>query len=94
MHVCMYAYIYVMGVMKMGNIVPRAGVEPTSLAFRTNVPPLHHVGSLTSLEYPCAPVYTAPALRGQYRLLHKHIYTYIYIHIYIYVCVYVVVSFL
>ena len=26
-----------MGVMKMGNIVPRVGIEPTSLAFRTSV---------------------------------------------------------
>ena len=34
----------VMRVMKMGNIVPRAGLEPTSLAFRASVPPLHHVG--------------------------------------------------
>ena len=27
--------------MKMGNNVPRAGFEPTSLAFRANVLPLH-----------------------------------------------------
>ena len=27
----------VMGVMKMGNIVPTAGIEPTSLAFRVSV---------------------------------------------------------
>ena len=25
------------GVMKMGNIVPRAGIEPTSLAFQASV---------------------------------------------------------
>ena len=37
-------YIYVMGVMKMGNIVPRVGLEPISLAFRTSVLPLHNVG--------------------------------------------------
>ena len=35
----MYAssYIYVMGVIKMRNIVPRAGIEPTSLAFQASV---------------------------------------------------------
>ena len=30
--------------MKMGNIVPRVGLEPASLAFRASVLPLHHVG--------------------------------------------------
>ena len=34
----------VVGVMKMGNTVPRAGLEPTSLAFRASVLHLHHVG--------------------------------------------------
>ena len=29
--------------MKMGNIVPRAGIEPLSRAFWANVLPLHHV---------------------------------------------------
>ena len=33
-----------MGVMKMGNIVPRAGLEPTPLAFWASVLPLHHIG--------------------------------------------------
>ena len=32
-----------MSVMNMGIIVPRAGLEPTSLAFQTSVLPLHHV---------------------------------------------------
>ena len=41
----------VMGVMKMGNIVPRAGLEPTSLAFRVSVLQFHHVG------YQIAPCY-------------------------------------
>ena len=36
--------IIVVGVMKMGNIVPRAGNEPTSLAFYASVLPLHHIG--------------------------------------------------
>ena len=44
------------GVMKMGNIVPRAGLEPTSLVFQASVPPLHHVGSLMSPLYPHPPV--------------------------------------
>ena len=64
LHVC------AMGVMKMGNTVPRAGFEPTSLAFRASVPPLHCVGSLTSLLYPCLHMYAAPCLRDQCRLLH------------------------
>ena len=41
-------------VMKMGNNVPRVGLEPTSLC-----PPFHHIGSLTSLLYPRPPVYAA-----------------------------------
>ena len=40
------------GVMKMGNIVPRMAVEPTSMALRASVLPLHHVGSLMSPLYP------------------------------------------
>ena len=35
----------VVGVMKMGNIVPRAGIEPTSLVFPASVLLLHHIGS-------------------------------------------------
>ena len=34
--------------MKMGNIVPREGIEPTFLPFQTNVLPLQYVGSLMS----------------------------------------------
>ena len=30
--------------MKMENIVPRAGIEPISQAFRASVLPMHHVG--------------------------------------------------
>ena len=29
------------GVIKVGNIAPRAGIEPTFLAFRASVPPFH-----------------------------------------------------
>ena len=36
----MYMGLYVVGVMKMGNIVPRVGIEPTSLAFSASV--LHY----------------------------------------------------
>ena len=59
----------VMVVMKMGNIVPRAGFETIYLAFRASVLPLHHVGSLTLLLYPHPPVYAVPYLRGQCTLL-------------------------
>ena len=48
-----------MGVMKMGNIAPRAGLKPTSLTFRVSVLLLHHVGSLTSPLYPRPPFYVA-----------------------------------
>ena len=33
----------VVGAMKMGNIVPRARIKPTSMAFQARVLPLHHV---------------------------------------------------
>ena len=54
--------------MKMGNIVPRAGIEPTSLALRASVLSLHDVGSLMSPLYSHLPVYAVPCLRGQCRL--------------------------
>ena len=66
-----------MGVMEMGNVVPRAGKEPTSWP----------VGSLMSPLYPYPPVDAAPYLRGQNRLLHsspwncKPFNAYNYIHI-------------
>ena len=53
----------------MGNNVTRAGIEPTSLAFRASVLSLHHIGSLMSALYPCPPVYVALCFRGQYTLL-------------------------
>ena len=49
-------YESVVGVMKMGNIVSRAEVKSTSLAFQASVLPLHDVGSLMSPLYPCLPV--------------------------------------
>ena len=33
-----------MGVMKMGNTMPRAGIDPTSMTFRDSVLPLHNIG--------------------------------------------------
>ena len=57
--------------MKIGNTVPRLGLEPTSLAFWASVLPLHHVGALMSPLYSCLPVYVAPCLRGECRLLHS-----------------------
>ena len=47
----------VVGEMKMGNIVPRAGIEPTSLASWASVLPFHHVGSLMSPLYIPMPIY-------------------------------------
>ena len=46
----------VMGVTKMGNIVPRAGLKPTSLAFWASVLPLHYIHLLMSPLYPILPV--------------------------------------
>ena len=61
----------VMGVMKMGNIVPRVEIKLTSLAFQASLLPLHHVGSLMLSLYPRLPVYASPCLRlrGQCKLL-------------------------
>ena len=58
------------GLMKMGNAVPRAGIKPTSLAFLAIVLLWILVGSLMSPLYPRPPANVAPCLRGQYRLLH------------------------
>ena len=58
-----------MGVIKMGNIVPRVGVRPTSLAFQIRVLPLHHIGSLISPLYLYLSVYAVPCLIGQCRPL-------------------------
>ena len=41
----------VMGEMKMGNIVPRVGIKPTSLAFRASVLTLHHT-DITTIPTP------------------------------------------
>ena len=53
-----------MGVMKIGNIVPRAGLEAT---LRASVLPLHHIGSLMLPLYQRSPVYAARCLRNYYR---------------------------
>ena len=45
---------------KMGNIVPRAGIKPTSLALWANVLTIHHLSSLPSPHYPGLPVYNLP----------------------------------
>ena len=44
-------FVCVVGVKKMGNIVPRAGIEPIYLACWSSVLPLHHTGSLMSPLY-------------------------------------------
>ena len=51
-----YKYISVVGEMKIGNIVPRAGTKPTFLAFQANV---YHIGSMMSPLFSCIPVYAA-----------------------------------
>ena len=66
----------VRGVMQMENTVPRVGLEPVSLAFRVNVLPLHHIGSLMSC-------YTHPYLSLQ--LLASEVSANYYTHIYIYI---------
>ena len=42
-----------MGVMNMGNIVPRVGFEPTTLACQVSVLPLPHADTVRSPLYPC-----------------------------------------
>ena len=37
-HGYLIIYVYIVGVMKMGNTVPGVGLEPTSLAFRAIAP--------------------------------------------------------
>ena len=74
----------VMGVMKIGNTVPRVGLKPTSLAFRSRVLPSHHIGFLMS------PVYVALCLSGQFRLLHTYKYVHVHLRIYahVFTCIY------
>ena len=62
----------VVGMMKMGNIVPKLGFESKSLAFQVSVLPLHHIGSLLSPLYPRLPVCAAPCLRGKCTLVHTY----------------------
>ena len=59
--------INVEGVMEMENIAPRAGSQFVSLAFRASV--VTNLVSLMSPHYLHLPVFVAPCLRGQCRLL-------------------------
>ena len=63
---------YDVHVMKMGNTVPRVGIEPTSLSLWASVLSLHHIGFLMSPQFPHPLDYAAPCLRGQCRLLHQY----------------------
>ena len=61
-----------MGMMKIGNITPRAGFEPTPLALLASVltitpPRLSGVITLSAR----LPVYVAPCLKGLCRLVHQ-----------------------
>ena len=58
----------VMCVLKIGNTVPRVGVEPTYVALWASVLPLHYIPLLSPL-CPRPPVYAAPCLTGQCKLL-------------------------
>ena len=62
----------VVSVIKMGNLVPRAGLKPHFWHSGAGVLPLHYVGSLMTPLYPGIPVYAASWLRGQCRLLLVH----------------------
>ena len=64
-------YMYFHGdVMKIGNIMPRAGIESTSLAILGQF--ANHIGSLMSPPNLYLPVYVALYLRGQCRLLQYY----------------------
>ena len=54
MHRILVTATSVMGVMKMGKMVPRVGFKPTFLTFRANVLPLHHIGfpNVTTIPTP------------------------------------------
>ena len=70
-----------MGVMKMGTIVPRAGLKPTSRAFWASVLTITPRRLLMSPLYPHKPVDAAPfaseACADFYTHTHTYIYTYI-----------------
>ena len=58
-------------VMKMGNTVSIAELEPTFLSVQASVLAICHISSLMSPLFPCLPVYTIPCLKGQCRLLYS-----------------------
>ena len=69
----------VVGVMKIGNIVPRAGIEPTPRAFQASVLRYHHIGIVVTSG--SLTVYGAHCLRGQFTVMNcKSFIAYSYIH--------------
>ena len=75
LHIIIVPATSVVGVMKIGNTVPRAGIECTSSAFQATVLLVllvHHKDSLMSPLYPYLHVYAAPCLRVQCSLLQLY----------------------
>ena len=57
--------------MKVGNIAPRAGIEPTSFAYVATVLTITPPRIPDVIKFPYTPVYAAPCLGSQCRLLHS-----------------------
>ena len=63
--------------MKMGNTAPRAGLEPTSLAFWDSVLPFHHIGSLMTPLYPSMQLLASEVSADYYTYIYIQTHTYI-----------------
>ena len=74
-HVCIHTCV--VGVMKIGNIVPRVGLEPTSLAFQASVLPLHHVvfSDVTTMPTPTCLCGSLPQVSADYTYIQTYMHT-------------------
>ena len=67
----------VVGVMKMGNITPIAGLEPISVSFQASVLPLHNVGfpDVTTIPTPTCVCSSLPqrSLQSTTQAMHLYI---------------------